>query len=167
MPPSLGAAVPPGPKVPVAALEPGDGCLGASLGEAVTADGVAVGSALSEGTAVGAGLGVAVGAAVALAVGAGVGLGVGFGVGRGVGFGVAVGAGVAGAVIVTDPPLRVSLNRSRLIASKVTVWVPAGNLPDQLKRTPAFQSVPPVLIACVEPATRTRTESAGEPSRLR
>ena len=148
---------------------------GRAIGAATLPVGVGVasevgdGSARAAGLAVGVGRGVAVGTALALAVGAGVGLGVGLGVGFGVGFGVGlgVGLGVGGTVIVTDPPPRLALNRSRLIPSNVTVCVPAGSLPDQLKRTPAFQSAPLVPMPCVDPATRTRTQSAGDPSRLR
>lgn len=134
--------------------------VGAGLGRGV---GVAVGRVvgLGVGATVARGVGAGVGFAVALGVGLGVGLGVAFGVGCG------VGAGVGGRVIVTEPPPRLSLNRSRLIASNVAVWVPAGSLPDHWKRTPCFQAVPEVLMACVLPATRTRTQSAGDPSRLR
>ena len=155
---------------------PGTKAMAASLGDAKGAAGsvavpvgVATGVAAGEGVAVGPGVGVgaAVAAAVGRAVGAAVGRAVatGFGVGLGVGFGV--GLGVGGSVMVTEPPLRLSLNRSRLIASKVTACVPAGSLPDQVNRTPPFQSVPPVVIAWAVPATRTRTQSTGEPSRLR
>jgi hypothetical protein len=128
-------------------------------------EGVAVAFAVLPGVGVGAALPVAVGRAVGAGVGRAVGRGVatGFGVGLGVGFGV----GVGGRVIVTEPPLRLSLNRSRLIASKVTACVPAGSLPDQVKRTPPFQSVPLVAMACAVPATWTRTQSTAEPSRLR
>lgn len=117
--------------------------------------------------AAGGDAGAVVGFAVAagLGVGAAVGFGVGFGVGLGVGLGV--GAGVADATIVTDPPARLALNRSRLIPSNVTACVPAGSLPDQVKRTPDFQSEPEVFMAWVPPATRMRTQSDGDPSRLR
>jgi hypothetical protein len=133
------------------------------LGRAESGDGGGVG----RGVGVAVGRVVALGAAVAVArgVGAGVGLAVGLGVGSGVGFGV--GAGVGGSVIVTEPAARLSLNRSRPIASNVAAWVPAGSLPDHWKRTPCFQFVPEVLMRCVAPATRTRTQSAGDPSRLR
>jgi hypothetical protein len=160
-----------------ASLGDGEGAAG-SIALAVD---VAVGVRAGEGVAVafavlpGVGVGAAVAAAVGRAVGAGVGRAVGrgvatgFGVGLGVGFGVGfgVGAGVGGTVMVNEPPLRLSLNRSRLIASKMTPCVPAGSLPDQVKRTPPFQSVPLVVIACAVPATLTRTQSTGEPSRLR
>jgi hypothetical protein len=150
--------------------------MAASLGDASgVAVGVAAGVGEGEAVAVGVGPGVDVGAVVAAAVGWAVGAGVGravgrgvatgFGVGLGVGFGV--GLGVDGTVIVTEPPLSVWLNRSRLIASKVTACVPAGSLPDQVRRTPPFQSVPLVDIVCAAPATWTRTQSTGEPSRLR
>ena len=119
------------------------------------------------GPIVGLGVDSGVGLGVGFGVGAGVGLGVGFGVGLGVGAGVGFGVGVGGTVMVTDPPLRLSANRDRLIASKVTACVPAGSLPLQANCTSFFQLTPPVrVIACVAPATLTRTQSAGEPSRL-
>lgn len=137
--------------------------VGATVG-AVVLPGAAVASGVGFG--VGLGVGAGVGFGVGFGVGAGVGLGVGFGVG--VGSGVGLGVGFGGAVIFTDPPSRVSLNLSRLMASKVTAWVPTGRRPVQVNRTPPFQSSPPVVrIACVEPAMRTRTQSAGEPSRFR
>jgi hypothetical protein len=103
-------------------------------------------------------------------VGVGVGLGVGLGVDWGVGFGVGlgVGLGVAGMEIDTEPAPSVASNLSRLIASNVIVCLPAGSLPDQLKTTFCFQSVPPPLdMVCVTPPTRTLTQSAGDPSRFR
>jgi hypothetical protein len=117
-----------------------------------------------------AAVGVARGAAVEVGsgrtVGLGVGLCVGLGVGLGVGFGV--GLGVAGTVIDTEPAPSVASNLSRLIASNVIVCLPAGSLPDQLKTTFCFQSVPPPLdMVCVTPPTRTLTQSAGDPSRFR
>jgi hypothetical protein len=164
--------------VPVPPLVPGTTAMAESLG---LADGEAVGLDVAPlGVAVGAvvpaeapaeGLADAVGALVAAGLGRGVGVAVGRGVaaGFGVGFGVGlgVGFGVGGTVMVSEPPPSVSVNRSRLIASKVTVCVPAGSLPDHAKRTPVFQFVPLVLMVCVLPATRTRTQSAGDPSRFR
>jgi hypothetical protein len=135
--------------------------VGAAAGEGL-GDGVPAGS---DGAALGATAGLGLGAGVGFGVGFGVGLAVGLGVGLGVAFGV--GAGVGGAVIVTDPPPSDALNRSRLIASNVTACVPTGSLPDQVKRTPFFQSPPAVLMACVASPTRTRTHPAGDPSRLR
>jgi hypothetical protein len=78
-----------------------------------------------------------------------------------------VGSGV-GALIVTVPALSASSNLSRLIASIATWWLPTGSRPDQRNVTPRFQSSPAIwLIAWVSPATRRRTQSAGEPSRFR
>lgn len=95
-------------------------------------------------------------------MGSGVGLGVGFGVGLGVGL------GVAGCWIVTDPAATSSAKRSRLSAAIVTGCEPAGSLPDQRNVTPRFQSSPATrVIPRVDPATVTRTQSAGEPSRFR
>jgi hypothetical protein len=92
----------------------------------------------------------------------GVGFGVGFGVGSGVGF------GVAGCSIVTEAAEISSAKRSRLRAAIDTGCEPTGSLPDHRKVTPRFQSSPATrAIARVEPATVTRTQSAGDPSRFR
>jgi hypothetical protein len=95
---------------------------------------------------------------------------VGFAVGFGVGFGVgaAVGAGVGAGLIVTLPAETESVKRSRLRALMVIAWVPTGRRPAQRNVTPRFQSVPPDRVMLrVTPAIRTRTQSAGDPSRLR
>jgi hypothetical protein len=170
MPPSLGR---------------GDGPpIGAALDEGVArSPGVPVGPGVASGVGEEPGRDAGVGWGVATGVGDGVGLGVGAEVGRGVGFGVgagvAVGRGVGlgvglgvgagvGAVIVTVPADSRSSKRSRLIASMVTAWAPTGSVPDQVKRVPVFQlPVPDRTMAWLDPAAVTRTQSAGEPSRLR
>ena len=162
-PPSVGAGV--------AVLD------GRSVGSAVGAAlglgrGRIVGRGVDRGSTVGAsvGAGVAVGRGVGRGVGAGVGLGVGFGVGSGVGSGVGlgVGLGVGGGLMVTVPAPSLSSKRSRLIASNTTSCVPTGSLPVQRKRTSRFQSPSATrAIGWVDPATCTRTQFAGEPSRLR
>ena len=143
-------------------------------------DGLVVGLGEADAVSVGAAVGVAVGAVVGAAAngaavgaaangaagGFGVGRGVGLGVGRGVGRGV--GSGVGGAEIVTVPAEIVSENRSRLIAAIEMACEPTGNRPAQRNVTPRFQLVPLVLaIVRVDPATVTRTQSAGDPSRFR
>ena len=46
--------------------------------------------------------------------------------------------------------------------------MPTGSLPAHLNVTPFFQSDPPTwLIACVDAPVVTRTQSAGDPSRVR
>jgi len=132
-----------------------------AVGVGEGSDAVGVGVAAGTGAVAGVDCGVGVGRGVAS------GLGVGLGVGRGVGAGV--GFGVGGTVIVTEPPANTSSNRSRLIAWNWTEWVPAGSLPLQRNRTSRFQSgdPPTFVIAWVEPATVTLTQSAGEPSRFR
>ena len=136
--------------------------VGAAVGVAV---GVVVGTAAT-GAAIGFGVGRGVGRAVGLGVGRGVGRGVGLGVGRGVGRGV--GFGVGGGEIVTVPAEIVSENRSRLIAWIEMACEPTGNRPAQRNVTPRFQSVPLVrTIVRADPATVTRTQLAGDPSRFR
>jgi hypothetical protein len=124
----------------------------------------------------GVGVGVAVVAVVAFGVGAGVGrvvgrwvaagVGVGFGVGLGVGLGVGVGAGVGlgRALIVTLPAESVASLRSLARAVKMTVWVPAGRVPDQPKVTPRPHA-PFVwrVMACATPPTTALTTSARAP----
>jgi hypothetical protein len=139
--------------------------------------GVAVGSPLPGATpdpAVGVGVGRGVDAGVGRSVGRGVGfgvgrevdLGVGFGVGSGVAFGVGAGVGVG--LIVTVPAASVSENRSRLKAATLTTWDPTGRRPDQRNVTPRFQSVPLTrAMAWPVPPIVTRTQFAGDPSRLR
>ncbi len=155
---------------------PGTTATVSSLGSGL-ADGLGEDGAAGLGEGRGASVGDGVGAAVALAVGAGVGArgaavgsavgrGVGRGVYRGVGRGVA--SGVGGGEIVTLPAPMSSEKRSRLSASIETACAPTGNLPAHRNVTPRFQSVPLTLdMAWVDPATLTRTQSAGEPSRLR
>jgi hypothetical protein len=119
---------------------------------------------------VGRAVGVACAPTVGAAVGRGVGLAVGRGVGVGLGLGVgaAVGAGVGAGRIVTVPAETESVKRSRLRALMVMAWVPAGRRPAQRNVTPRFQSVPADrAMVRVTPAMRTRTQSAGDPSRLR
>jgi hypothetical protein len=107
----------------------------------------------------------AVGTDVGSGVGRGVGRGVALGVGRGVGLGVGLGFG---AEIVTVPAEILSENRSRLIAAIETACEPTGSRPAHRYVTPRFQSVPLALVIVrVDPATVTRTQSAGDPSRFR
>ena len=124
------------------------------------------------GVGVDGGLGVAVG--VGRSVGRGVvrgaGFGVGLGVGRGVGLGVGfeVGSGLGVGLIVTVPADSASANLSLLSADSFTGWEPTGSRPLQRNVTPRFQSVPPTrAIACAVPPIVTRTQFAGDPSRLR
>jgi hypothetical protein len=153
---------------------PGTTATASSLGAGLI-DGLVVGLGEADAVTVGVAVGVAVGAVVgAAANGATVGFGVGRVVGRGVGLGVgrgvgrAVGSGVGGAEIVTVPAEIVSENRLRLIAAIEMACEPTGNRPAQRNVTPRFQSVPLVrAIVRVDPATVTRTQSAGDPSRFR
>jgi hypothetical protein len=143
--------------------------VGAAVGPVGSGAGVdrGAGGAVARGVETGAGL--AVGRGVGAAVGRGVGLAVGLGVGFGVGLGVGAGVGVAATVMVTEPAASWSSNRSRLIASKEIVCVPTGSRPVHVKVTSRFQSGlgSVVVIGRAAPATETRTQFAGEPSRLR
>ncbi len=163
LPPPGGVLTSPGTTATASSLGAGlmDGLV-VGLGEA---DAVSVGAAV--GVAVGAVVGTAAtGAAIGFGVGRGVGRAVGLGVGRGVGRGV--GFGVGGGEIVTVPAEIVSENRSRLIAWIEMACEPTGNRPAQRNVTPRFQSVPLVrTIVRADPATVTRTQLAGDPSRFR